>query len=72
MFKKEKIINTLKERIYNDEGVDWNHVVNTYEEKDGFYIFNVECKDGFSCGFLFIENTLIDCMPGYSTIKKMK
>ena len=60
MFDKEIIIDILKNKIVTNEENDWNAVVDDYEVKDGFYIFKFN-KDAY----FFINNTLMDCCPGY-------
>ena len=55
-----KINDILKNKIVTNEEIDWNAVVDDYEVKDGFYIFKFN-KDAY----FFINNTLMDCCPGY-------
>ena len=44
--------------------VDLNKVISSVDFVNGFYIFQID-----DVGFAFLNNTLIDVMPGYTKIK---
>ena len=73
MFNKEIILKQLKEihadsgNIKNWSNEKWDLVLNSYIEQEGFYIFRV-----LDNAYFFIENTLIDCCPGYFNIPKIE
>lgn len=59
-YDPEVIIQTLKEKNYSDEEIDYDEVLNTVEYVDGQYIFTVG-----DVGFVFVGNILIDALPGW-------
>lgn len=59
-YDKEIIKQTLKERNYDDETIDYDKVLETVEYDEGKYIFTIG-----DVGFVFVGNILIDALPGY-------
>ena len=59
---KEELKKHIDENLMGS--VDLNKVIETVEIENGFYIFKIN-----HIGFAFINNTLIDVMPGYTKIK---
>lgn len=59
-YDDEVIKKILKEKNFDDEGIDYDEVLRTVEYIDGKYIFSVG-----DIGYVFIGNILIDALPGY-------
>ena len=59
-YDPEIIKQTLKEKNYTDEEIDYDKVLETVEYIDGQYIFTVG-----DVGFAFVGNILVDALPGW-------
>lgn len=50
----------MNEKNPNYDKYDFDLIIDAYQVVDGFYLFRIE-----DCAFIYSDNTLMDCCPGY-------